>query len=159
MRRAVVLQHAAHEGPARVGEALARAGLERDVRLLFAGDSVPSSLDGADLLVVMGGGMGAADVGDARYPFLAAELELLRAAVACDFPTLGICLGAQLLALAAGARVYPHVTGEPPHPTREVGWGAVHFLREASEEPVLAGLDRAEMVLHWHGDTFELLPR
>jgi GMP synthase-like glutamine amidotransferase len=156
MRRAIVLEHVDHEGPARVGSALARAGCELDRRRLYAGATVPANLDGADLLVVMGGPMSVTDVGDTRYPFLAAELELLRSAVARDFPTLGICLGAQLLAAAAGARVYPHVTGDPPRPTREVGWGAVHFLRSAAEEPVLAGLAAAEIVLHWHGDTFEL---
>jgi len=156
MRRAIVLQHVAHEGPARVASAIARAGLELDRRRLFLGDAVPTTLETTDLLVVMGGPMGVEDVGDARYPFLAAELALLGAAVAQDFPTLGLCLGAQLLAAAAGARVHPHVTGEPPRATREVGWGAVHFVRDASEEPALAGLDPAEMVLHWHGDTFEL---
>jgi GMP synthase (glutamine-hydrolysing) len=156
MRRAVILQHVAHEGPARIADALTRAGVELDQRRLFAGASVPATLEGADLLVVMGGPMGVEDVGNPQYPYLAAELELLRTAVARDFPTLGICLGAQLLAAAAGARVYPHVTGEPPRRTREVGWGAVHFVREASEEPVLAGLNPAEIVLHWHGDTFEL---
>jgi GMP synthase (glutamine-hydrolysing) len=156
MRRAVILQHVAHEGPERIADALVRAGCTLDRRRLFAGAVVPPTLDGADLLVVMGGPMGVEDVGNPRYPFLAPELELLRAAVARDFPTLGICLGAQLVAAAAGARVYPLVTGDPPHKTREVGWGAVHFAREASDEPVLAGLDPAEIVLHWHGDTFDL---
>jgi GMP synthase-like glutamine amidotransferase len=127
-----------------------------ETRRLYAGDAVPSSLDDCDLLVVMGGPMGVGDVGDARFPFLAPELELLRLAVARDFATLGLCLGAQLLAAAAGARVYPNMGGDPPHPVREVGWGAVHFVRGAAEEPVLEGQDPAETVLHWHGDTFDL---
>lgn len=158
MRRALLLQHVPHEGPARVGQALARAGIELDRRELFAGQAVPESLEGFDVLVVMGGPMGVEDVDNPRYPFLGAELGLLRLAVARDFPTLGICLGAQLLAAAAGARVYPNVVGDPPRPLREVGWGAVHFTRTPEEEPVLAGLDPAELVLHWHGDTFELPP-
>jgi GMP synthase-like glutamine amidotransferase len=153
--RAAVLQHVPHEGPARIAKALERAGLEVDRRELFAGARVPE-LDDADLLVVMGAPLGVSDAGDPRYPFLTAELELLGAAVARDFPTLGVCLGAQLLAAAAGARVHPNVTGDPPRVTREVGWGAVHFVRAPAEEPVLAGFDTAEMVLHWHGDTFEL---
>jgi GMP synthase-like glutamine amidotransferase len=153
--RAAVLQHVPHEGPARIATALARVGFEVERRELFAGARVPA-LGDMDLLVVMGAPLGVSDAGDPRYPFLAAELELLRAAVARDFPTLGVCLGAQLLAAAAGARVYPNVTGDPPRPTREVGWGAIHFVRAASEEPLLAGLDPAEIVLHWHGDTFDL---
>lgn len=156
MRRAIVLEHVVHEGPARVGTALRRAGFELDRRALHAGAAVPTNLDGAGILVVMGGPMGVEDVANPRYPFLARELELLRQAVAEDFPTLGICLGAQLLAAAAGARVYPNVTGDPPRPTREVGWGAVHFVQSAADEPALSGLDPAEVVLHWHGDTFEL---
>jgi GMP synthase-like glutamine amidotransferase len=156
MRRAIILEHVVHEGPARVAKALERAGFELDRHALHAGAPVPANLDGTELLVVMGGPMGVGDIGDARYPFLAPELELLRAAVARDFPTLGICLGAQLLAAAAGARVYPNVTGEPPRATREVGWGAVHFVPSTNEEPALAGLDPAEIVLHWHGDTFDL---
>jgi GMP synthase (glutamine-hydrolysing) len=158
MKRALVLEHVPHEGPARVGQALARAGLELDRRRLFAGAELPPSLDGIAALVVMGGPMSVEDVDDPRYPFLRAELALLRAAVASDFPTLGICLGAQLLAAAAGSRVYPNAVGEPARPLREVGWGAVHFTRAPSEEPLLAGLDPAEIVLHWHGDTFELPP-
>ncbi len=156
MRRALVLEHVQHEGPARVGHALTRAGFELDRRKLYAGAPVPANLDGAELLVVMGGPMGVGDVVDPRYPFLGAELELIRLAVGRNFPTLGICLGSQLLAAAAGARVYPNVVGEPPRPLREVGWGAVHFTRTPDEEPVLAGLDPAEIVLHWHGDTFDL---
>lgn len=154
-RRATVLEHVPHEGPARVANALARAGFELTRVALHAGATVPR-LEDQDYLVVMGGPMGVEDAGDPRYPFLTAELELLRAAVAVDFPTLGICLGSQLLAAAAGARVYANVTGDPPRPTREVGWGALHFVRTPEEEPVLRGLDRAELVLHWHGDTFEL---
>ncbi|HTQ03946.1 MAG TPA: gamma-glutamyl-gamma-aminobutyrate hydrolase family protein [Polyangiaceae bacterium] len=153
--RAIVLQHVPHEGPARILPALSRAGFEVERRELFAGARVPALSD-ADLLVVMGGPMGVGDVGDGRYPFLAREIELLGAAVARDFPTLGVCLGAQLLAAAAGARVYPNTTGEPPRPIREVGWGAVHFVRPPAEEPALAGLDMAEIVLHWHGDTYDL---
>jgi len=156
MRRATILEHVAHEGPARVLGALRRAGFEWQRVPLHAGAPLPARLDAQDLLVVMGGPMSVSDAGGAEYPFLAPELELLRAAVAADFPTLGICLGAQLLAAAGGARVYPTTTGEPPRPTREVGWGALHFTRTAAEEPVLAGMDPAEIVVHWHGDTFDL---
>jgi GMP synthase-like glutamine amidotransferase len=158
MQRATVLEHVPHEGPARVASALGRAGFELVRVPLHAGAPLPEDPRELGLLVVMGGSMGVEDVGNARYPFLGSELALLRAAVAADVPTLGICLGAQLLAAAAGARVYPNLTGDPPKPTREVGWGALHFVRTAEEEPVLRGLDRAEIVLHWHGDTFDLPP-
>ena len=156
MQRATILEHVAHESPARVGSALERAGFELTRVRLHAGATLPTDPRALGFLVVMGGPMGVEDAGDPRYPFLAPELALLRAALAADVPILGICLGAQLLAAAAGARVYPNVTGDPPKPTREVGWGALHFVRTPEEEPVLSGLDPAEMVLHWHGDTFDL---
>jgi GMP synthase-like glutamine amidotransferase len=111
------------------------------------------------VLVVMGGPMGVADLGDPAYPFLDAEVELLRRRIAADAPVLGVCLGAQLLAHAAGARVYPNTRpsarpGGAPLRVYEVGWAPVDFL--AAGEPALAGLGAHEVMLHWHGDTFEL---
>jgi GMP synthase-like glutamine amidotransferase len=156
VRRALIFTHVAHEGPGRVLDALERAGVAHEIRRLDAGDDVPASLDPYDLLVTMGGPMGVSDVGSSEYPFLLPELELMKSAVRRRFPVLGLCLGAQLLAAAAGARVYPNLVGEPAQRIREIGWGAVHFVRGAEEEPVLEGLDPAELVLHWHGDTFDL---
>jgi GMP synthase-like glutamine amidotransferase len=121
---------------------------------LDLGTAVPATTDGMDALLVLGGSMGVGDIDDPRYPFLRPELALLELAIARDFPTLGVCLGSQLLAAAAGARVYPNRPAGTS--LREVGWGAVHFTRSAAEEPVLAGLDAAELMLHWHGDTFDL---
>lgn len=154
MRRLVVLQHAPHEGPARVKSAFERAGFEAEVKRLDLGVPVPTSTDGMDALVVLGGSMGVGDRGDPQYPFLGPEIALLERAIEQDFPTLGICLGAQLLAAAAGARVYPNAPAGSV--IREVGWGAVHFTKSASEEAVLDGLDASELMLHWHGDTFDL---
>src|SRR5262245_55745041 len=156
MRRLVVLQHAPHEGPSRVRDAFERAGFTTEILRLDQGVPVPESPEGMDALLVLGGSMGVGDVDDPRYPFLAPEIRLLERAVFADFPTLGICLGAQLLARAAGANVYPNRPAGSV--IREVGWGAVHFTRSPGEEPVLAGLDSAEVVLHWHGDTFDLPP-
>jgi GMP synthase (glutamine-hydrolysing) len=137
-----------------VRSAFDRAGFTSDIVRLDLGVDVPKTTEGMDALLVLGGSMGVGDLGDPRYPFLGPEIELLERAVERDFPTLGICLGSQLLARAAGANVYPN---QPGHSlVREVGWGAVHFARSAAEEPVLEGLDTAEIMLHWHGDTFDL---
>jgi GMP synthase-like glutamine amidotransferase len=156
MRRALVLKQVAHEGPARLATALERAGFELEVRELSAGATVPTTLEGYDALIALGAPLGVEDAADARFSYLARELELLKLAIARDFPTLGVCLGSQLLAAAAGARVYPNVVGEPPQRHREVGWGAVHFTEAPEREPVLRGLGAAELMFHWHGDTFEL---
>jgi GMP synthase (glutamine-hydrolysing) len=154
VKRAIVLKHVASEGPGRIGELLTSRGYELDVRELQRGDAVPSALAQGALLVVMGGPMGVGDVAEPRFPFLRAELELLARCVDDDAPVLGVCLGAQLLAAAAGARVEP-MRGPDGNRVYEIGWASVSFLG-GDVEPVLAGLPERAPMLHWHGDTFEL---
>ncbi|HEX3694422.1 MAG TPA: gamma-glutamyl-gamma-aminobutyrate hydrolase family protein [Polyangia bacterium] len=158
IKSAVVLQHAPTEGPGRVADLLAEQGVAVSCRQVYAGEPVPGHLDDDALLVVMGGPMGVGDAGDRRYPFLGREIALLQQLVAADRPVLGICLGAQLLAAGGGARVYPN--RRPDRfgnwsVVREVGWGPVDFLG-VDREPALVGLRALEMMLHWHGDTFDL---
>ena len=101
----------------------------------------------SDLLVVLGGPIGAYE--DDLYPTLKDELKLLEKRLAAQRPTLGICLGAQLMARALGARVYP--TGG-----KEIGWGPV-TLSAAGRESAFRHLGQDGVaVLHWHGDTFDL---
>lgn len=158
MKRAVVLTHEDFEGPARIAEILASEGHALEVLSLHKGDAVPARLGRGDVLVVMGGPMGVGDIGDPRYPYLAPEAELLRACVADDAPVLGICLGAQLLALAAGARVAPMASQEGQR-VYEVGWGPIRYHAGEGHpdvDRVLDGLPRESVTLHWHGDAFEL---
>ncbi len=152
MPRALVIQHLACEGPARLRPLLERRGFAIDTVHAFDGQTVPTTLS-HDLLVVMGGSMGVGDFGDPKYPFLAAEAALLKSALARNQPVLGICLGAQLLAHAAGAVVQPNRRAGVV--VREVGWAPVDFLG-ADHRPELAGLSAREMMLHWHGDTFAI---
>lgn len=152
MRRALVIQHLACEGPARLAPLLERRGFAIDTCHAFDGQPVPVSL-AHDLLVVMGGSMGVSDIGNTKYPFLAAEAALLISALARNQPVLGICLGAQLLAHAAGAVVQPN--RKDGVIVREVGWAPVDFLG-ADHRPELVGIRAREMMLHWHGDTFAL---
>lgn len=99
----------------------------------------------ADLLLVLGGPIGVYD--HDAYPLLSDELALLRTRLAADRPTLGICLGAQLMAAALGARVYPG-------PAKEIGWSPLDLASSAEYQPLAALRDVP--VLHWHGDTFDL---
>ena len=158
MRKVHVLTHLEAEGPSRIAAVAKGMGLEFVIYPLFDGAHAPAAIPDGDLLVVMGGSMGVGDVDDPRWPFLRDEVALLRRQIAKDRPILGVCLGAQLLAHALGAKVYPLEVGEPPVRHREVGWGAVTFTRTAEDEPVLSGMNESEVVLHWHGDTFDLPP-
>jgi GMP synthase (glutamine-hydrolysing) len=102
-----------------------------------------------DILVILGGPIGANDIAD--YSFLKDELAALERRAVKDLPTLGICLGSQLMARALGAWVYP-ARG------KEIGWAPISLTDAgwASCLSALAPLD--EPVLHWHGDTFDLPP-
>jgi GMP synthase (glutamine-hydrolysing) len=98
-----------------------------------------------DLLVVLGGPIGVYE--DMKYPFLTRETQLISQRLAADLPTLGICLGAQLLASALGSAVYPAKK-------KELGWATID-LSEAGRQSVVRHLENTQ-VLHWHGDTFDL---
>lgn len=99
-----------------------------------------------DLLVVLGGPIGVYDHG--AFPFLTTEIEMVRRRLDADRPTLGLCLGAQIMAAALGARVFPNPNG------KEIGWSSLSLTPEAATSP-LSQLGTAP-VLHWHGDTFDL---
>ena len=100
-----------------------------------------------DLLVILGGPIGVYET--ASYPFIVPEIALIESRIASGKPTLGICLGAQLMARALGARVYPG-------PAKELGWSPL-TLTEAGRNSPLRHIDgEATPVLHWHGDTFDV---
>lgn len=141
-----VLQHVPFEGPGLLSDAAAEAGAELRVRRLWDGDAVPD-LGDAGGLIVLGGPMNALD--DRGHPHLAAERRLLRQALRERVLVLGVCLGAQLLAAAAGADV---TVGPEP----EIGPGSVTLTPAAEDDPLLHGVGREMPVLHWHQDTFTL---
>jgi GMP synthase (glutamine-hydrolysing) len=102
-----------------------------------------------DLLVVLGGPIGVYET--VLYPFLARELEAIRRRLQAHLPTLGICLGAQLMAAALGAAVYAGSNG------KEIGWAPLSAGADAAACPAMAELlAPGVQVLHWHGDTFDL---
>jgi len=145
-RRLVVIQHLAAEGPGLVAAVAADHGFTVDVRRMDRGESLPPPA-AADALVVLGGTMGAYET--AAHPHLAAEQRLLAAACERGTPVLGICLGAQLLAAALDAVVFPG-------PTQEVGFGTVSLTDAGARDRVLGPSGPALPVFHWHGDTYDL---
>ena len=161
MSKAVVLQHVPYAGPGRIIPVFRDYGIPVEVRHLYKGDEVPTDLDELRVLVILGGPMGVSDVGSDKYPFLAQEVETLRRLVAADRPVLGIALGAQLLAHAAGAKVYPNAKPgptpqDPGTPAPEFGWGPVAFPFPGGTEPIVYGMTDGAPMFHWHNDTFDL---
>ena len=142
----VTYVHEPHEGLARFREPLERAGF-RPVERFRSPD--PATDARAPLLVVLGGPMGVYDA--ERFPFLRAELDVLRARLAADRPCIGLCLGAQLLAAAAGSTVFRGSKG------KVIGVGPITRVGTA-DDPVLEALPEVFDAVHWHGDTFEPIP-
>lgn len=143
----VVIRHVAFEDLGSFGPLLQARGAI--VQWLEAGADDLRDVQplGPDLLVVLGGPISATD--DADYPFLAREAAILEQRLKADRPTLGICLGAQMMARALGARVYPG-------PAKEIGWSEL-TLTAAGRRSCLRHLETEPTpVLHWHGDTFDL---
>lgn len=143
--KAHILQHVPFEGPAHIGRWLAACGAEIGYTRFWESAVLPDPA-AIDLLVVMGGPMSVND--EAGFPWLAAEKRFIAEAAALGRPLLGICLGAQLIASAHGARVYRNAD-------KEIGWFDVHAVDAAD------GCFRfpdAVRVLHWHGETFDLPP-
>ena len=151
MGRILVIEHEGDAGLGLVGERLRELGMDLRVVGPATGVAVPTTLDGADGLIVLGGSMGPNE--DDRAPWLPATRALLRSAVEQDLPTLGICLGAQLLTAATGGRVHEMPQGP------EVGLNAVRFAEEAAADPLFGGLSGSEVpVLQWHWLEAERLP-
>jgi len=147
MKSATVIRHIAFEDLGTLEIALGRQGYI--VKYLEAGvdDLTNIATLAEDMLIILGGPIGAYDEQD--YPFLIDELRILEQRLKANLPTLGICLGSQLIARALGARVYPGGN-------KEIGWSKI-TLSEAGKNSPLSNLDVENTpVLHWHGDTFDL---
>jgi GMP synthase (glutamine-hydrolysing) len=145
MTEVVAIRHVAFEDLGSFEQVLEERGL--DVAYVDAGQGrLLEQVEGhsPQLLIILGGPMGACET--AAYPFLEEELALIRARLAGEEPVLGICLGAQLIAAALGAEVYPAEA-------KEIGWGAVELSEAGADSPVA---ELTAPVLHWHGDTFDL---
>ena len=121
-------------------------GAEITRSLLFQDDPLPG-IDDFDVLVVMGGPMGADD--ESRFAWMAAEKALIRQAIAAGRKVLGVCLGAQLIARVLGAEV-------TRNPEREIGWFPVSPTSAGKQDRIGKLFIGNPPVLHWHGDTFAI---
>lgn len=144
-RRALVVRHVGFEDLGSFGPVLEAAGYRIDGHAAGLRAVDPADWLSADLLVVLGGPLGVGDT--AGYPWLADQIATLGQRLQAQRPTLGVCLGAQLMAAALGAPV-------TPMGRREIGWAPLTLSARGQASPLrhLAGVP----VLHWHGDAFAL---
>lgn len=145
--RVTVFQHADYEAPGAILDWIADRGHARTTVDWSAPGAVAPDPAEADLLVIMGGPMNVDETD--RLPWLLPERRAIRAHVEAGLPTLGICLGAQLLARVHDAEVTAN--DEP-----EIGWFPVRLSADALGHPLFAGWPEELLTFHWHGDTFAL---
>jgi len=148
--RLLVIQNADSDPVGRLGDWLSAAGLDLDVHRPYDGEALPSELSAYAGLLVLGGGMGASD--DAGAPWLPQVRALLRDAVSGELPTLGVCLGGQLLAVANGGQVAPNPDGP------EFGAQLIAKRAASANDPLFGPLPITPDVIQWHFDAINSLP-
>ncbi|MBI5326744.1 MAG: type 1 glutamine amidotransferase [Deltaproteobacteria bacterium] len=145
MSRVLVLQHVKSEGLGIISKSLKQKKVGANFIKIFNGERIPRGINGYDGLVVLGGPMGVYE--EEIYPFIKDEITLIKNALKNNVPVLGICLGAQFLAKAAGADVYK---GKK----KEIGWYTVELTDDGKSDGLFIGLPDEFTVFQWHGDTW-----
>lgn len=142
--RAHYLQHVSFEGLGSIESWLLENGYEITCTRFFENEDLPKPEE-IDLLIIMGGPMSVND--EMQYPWLPDEKKFIAAAIKADVSTLGICLGAQLIASAMGQPVYPNSV-------KEIGWFPISATSVV--DPDTFSFKKVVEVFHWHGETFDL---
>lgn len=140
------IRHVPFEDLSAFAPALERRGIAYGYFDMWADDLASFDPLAPDVLIILGGPMGVYE--EAKHPFLVPETQAIARRLAANKPTLGVCLGSQLIAKALGSRVYP--AGY-----KEIGFAPVE-LNEAGRASCLAPFADDPITLHWHGDTFDL---
>ena len=146
-KKAWAITHVAFEDLGSFEQTLREADFEIEYVSAASDDLEKIGPETDDLVIILGGPISVND--EDKYPFLQTELALLKQRLAANRPTLGICLGAQLIARALGAQVYPG-----PH--KEIGWSPVQLSDAGSRSALRHLVGEGVSVLHWHGETFDL---
>jgi len=142
----LIIKHIDIEGPGLIGHSLTQEKIPYQILNLSTGAHFPK-LDDLTHIVLLGGPMNVYE--EDRYPFLRAEDIFIKEAIQRGKTILGICLGAQLIAKALGAKVFKS-------PVKEIGWYDVSLTDEGSKDPFFSYLPKTFPVFQWHEDTFEI---
>ena len=147
MKKVLVIRNVSYETEGMLEPLLRNEGLSLNIVDFQRDAAAAPRLDGHAGLVVMGGPMSANDTG--RFPHLVHVERLCAEAFEQSVPSVGVCLGAQVMARILGSEVYEN-------PVREVGWYDLSTTPDAESDPLFSQLEDQEVVLQWHGDTFDL---
>ncbi|MFW5652964.1 MAG: type 1 glutamine amidotransferase [Planctomycetota bacterium] len=140
----IVLEHTETSRPGRLGTILRDYGHRLDIRQVWKGDRVPTSFEGVDGVVSLGGAMNVSQADE--FSWMPQEIDFLREAHERELPVVGLCLGAQLLAVALGGEVEPLPDGQ-----MEVGFHEVESTSAGMVDIILSGIPWRMMQFHWHG--------
>ncbi len=143
--KVLAFRHVPFEHVGLIAPPLAARGIAIDYADLYRDAAPPLEPERYDGFIFMGGPMSVND----PLPYLQQEMRWIEQAARRGQPLLGVCLGAQLIAKAMGARVYRN-------PVKEIGWFEIEFTAEGARDPLFAGAGARELVFHWHGETFDL---
>ena len=143
--RVLAFRHTRSDDLGLIADALNVHGIACECADLYASPAAEFRADQAEALIFMGGPMSAND----DLPYLRREIQFIQDAVERGRPVLGVCLGAQLIAKALGARVYKNAV-------KEIGWAPVTFTEAGDRDILFRGLQGSETIFHWHGETFDL---
>lgn len=143
----LIVKHIDIEGPGTMGDFLDTRNIPYRIIDLGAGDMLPEDLSRLKAVVVLGGPMNVDE--EDKYPWLVKENEFIKEVLRRQIPFLGICLGSQLLAKAAGAKVVPS-------PVREIGWHHVQLTDDGKNDPLFKDFHEEYPIYQWHGDMFQI---
>ena len=143
----LIVKHIDIEGPGTLGDFLRSRDEDFSIVELGAGQALPADPKAFKAVVVLGGPMNVDE--EDRFAFLKPENEFIQKVLKAGVPYLGICLGSQLLAKAAGARVVKS-------PVKEIGWYQIQLTSEGRQDPLFKGFKESDPIYHWHGDMFQI---
>jgi len=138
--------HVPYEGPGIIRDWASSEKHKLSISRVYDNEALPRISD-PEMLVIMGGPMNVFDFH--IHPWMQEEIEWVSSCIESGMPVLGICLGAQIIAAALGAEVYPG--GK-----KEIGWHNLQFLPALGDYKIWGDLPPARKVFHWHGDTFSI---